>query len=114
MTPPTPRNTQETEPTDDDNLDDEMRDKGGTEGEPTEATMEETDDGYMDGLVHPDHMEIPDTTEDEIDPTLHSEPIQPTIIKVPQSKRKHKLDQSCQAFLGRNRGEEGSGLVCHA
>jgi hypothetical protein len=54
----------------------------------------------MDGLVDPDGMEVPEENEDEVDPTLHSEPIQPTIIKVSQGKRKNKPDQSCKSFLG--------------
>jgi hypothetical protein len=81
-------------------MDEEMRDEKENEEEPTELPIEETDDCTIDGLVHPDHMEIPDDTEEEIDPTLHSEPIQPTIIKVSQGKRKNKPDQSCKSFLG--------------
>jgi hypothetical protein len=98
--PPTEETTQEMRQ--DGTHEEHMEDENETEDKTTEQTAgDETDDLIMDGLVDPDGMEVPEENEDEADPTLHSEPIQPTIIKMPKDKRKHKLDQSCQSFLGK-------------
>jgi len=68
--------------------------------DPAENGMGECDDHIMDGLVHPNHIELPDETEDPIDATVHADPIQPIFIRVEKGKRKHKPDPNCQQFLG--------------
>jgi hypothetical protein len=73
------------------------------EREEDEAPNEAEGDGdehLLDGLVNPDLLEITEDSDTEIELSLHSEPIQPTIIPLQKQKKKKGADFTVRTFLG--------------